>query len=208
MKIFSIIFLYLLLTPQLAAANEFNWNNMALIFSKSHSEFDYKEHVTDYIRAFHPDEWKLLKNDEFALREKKPHFVEAIKKRVNSYDEREAFTIRTQITLGKYDFQNGEFPITDGVTKNTFFNTRFMGSSLNRAEHYPDTFKLFLSNPQVIKMEIEEDDARSFILDRKNDYGIVDREVTVKLKALVTGRREGGSPNEFTADIVSYELEL
>jgi hypothetical protein len=67
---------------------------------------------------------------------------------------------------------------------------------------------LFFNNPETVKLALNKDEARNFVQNRKNRYGIVDREVSVKLKAVVTGQREGGSINEFTADIVSHEFEL
>jgi hypothetical protein len=181
---------------------------MALLFSKSDPEFNYQKHVIDYIRAFYPEEWKQLRNDEFLLKERKPEYIEKMKKSVNSYNENEAFTIRTSITLGEYDFQSGTFPLEDGLEENSFFYVHFQSSSFNRPQSYPKTFKLFFNNPETVKLALNKDEARNFVQNRKNRYGIVDREVSVKLKAVVTGQREGGSINEFTADIVSHEFEL
>jgi hypothetical protein len=73
---------------------------------------------------------------------------------------------------------------------------------------YPRQFKLFFSNGEGVRLEMDQGKAKAFIASRKDKYGNVDRRVTLILTAKVTGFREASSSDEFISDIVSYRFEF
>lgn len=203
-----LIALALSVVPALSIAMDFTWQNMALLYGKLYPRFDYQESVEDYIKEFYPKKWALLKNDEFQLQEKKPSYIAEMKQKVAAYSVDETYTIRTAVSIGSYDFKNGIFPIEKGLQANTYFYTDPDNTASYQLTSYPRQFKLFFSNGEGVRLEMDQDKAKAFIASRKDKYGNVDRRVTLILTAKVTGFREASSSDEFISDIVSYRFEF
>lgn len=194
--------------PALSFAMDFTWQNMALLYGKLYPRFNYQESVEDYIKEFHPKKWALLKNDEFQLQEEKPSYIEEMKQKVAGYNMDEVYTIRTVVSIGSYDFKSGVFPIEEGLQANTYFYADPENTTSYSLTSYPRQFKIFFRNGEGVRLEMDKETAKSFIAKRKDEYGNVNRKVTLILNASVKGFREASSSNEFMSDIVSYRFEL
>lgn len=166
---------------------------------KLQSSFDYEANVDSYMKIYRSDVWNRYRNDEFVLHDKRQETIEMMKEHFSSFPLDEEFVLRTTLKFGDYDFSNEEFPV-DGFGESTYFH-----DSRWRSGSFPSTYKVFLTNPNKVgNLEMAKNEAKSFLQSRKNNFGVVNREIYVKLTLSIEKLKNG--KDEFLAKITEAEF--
>jgi len=129
-----------------------------------------------FLRGKFPAKWDRVKNDEFELHDAIQNAYNTLKSIVKpKYDEfiNKNATILLNTRFGKYNFKTNSFPL-DMVTKDTYF--KFYGKNLI------DTLYVYFDNTgdKEKKLLMPPKQAKSFLQQRKDSNGWVDRTVYAK----------------------------
>jgi len=129
-----------------------------------------------FLRGKFPAKWDRVRNDEFelhdAIQEAYNTLKGIVKPKYDEYINKDA-TILFRTTFGKYNFKTNSFPL-DMVTKDTYF--KFYGKNL------VDDLYVYFNNPgeKERKLLMAPKQAKSFLQQRKNSNGWVDRTIYAK----------------------------
>jgi len=152
-----------------------------------------------FLRAEYPAKWDRVKDDEFEQHDAIQSAFKTLKSLAKpKYDEyiNQKSSILTGIRFGRYDFKSHSFPL-DVIGKNSFF--KFDGKRLI------STLKVYFDNTgdEEKKLYMPVKEAKTFVEQRKNSDGWVDRELDAKyyfrIKKIKTNINKINE-NEYTPD--------
>lgn len=172
----------LLFSQGTVAAHEFTWHNLLNASAKMTENFDYQNYVDSYMQLYRKQVWQKYHDDEFALQDKRKETIKIMKEKFESFDASEPFVIRTELSFGKYDFENNIFPV-NGLEKGTYFPQSHYNTGA-----FPHSFELHVKSVDRIgDLSMPKNEARKFINSRKDTNGDVDRTIFAKLLINPTG---------------------
>ena len=153
--------------------HEFTWENLFLARVKLDKDYDFEAHVDDYLKTFRADVWKQYHDDEFQLHKKRAEALRIFKQRVEDFDLGQEFVIpRATVNMEKYDFEHSAFPIEEATDHHHWYKTRYTHSD------FPGRISVYFKNPELMKyLPMPAEEAKRFLVARKNDNGYVDREL-------------------------------
>ncbi len=155
------------------SAHDFTWDNLAMARIKLDRNYDVDANVEWYMEHYRPDTWKLARNDEFLLHEKKAETKKLFQSRIDQFDLSQTFVLRANIDIGDYDFTNQEFPVRTSGPDSYWYKT-----SSKYSDSIPYTLKLFFKNHEFVDtVSMEPAAAKAFVQARKKSNGYVDRTV-------------------------------
>jgi len=154
-------------------AHDFTWDNLAMARIKLDRNYDVDANVEWYMEHYRTDTWKLARNDEFLLHEKKAETKKLFQSRIDQFDLSKTFVLRANIDIGDYDFTNQEFPARTSGPDSYWYKT-----SSKYSDSIPYTLKLFFKNHEFVDtVPMEPAAAKAFVQARKKSNGYVDRTV-------------------------------
>lgn len=171
------LFSVLTLFTATCGAHDFSWDNLLMAKMKLDKGFDYGAHVDAYMKVFRPNVWKRYQNDEFELEAKREETIALMKERISAFDLNEEFELNATMTIGKYDFEQNEFPIVEATQSHYWYEYRYS------VAEFPSRMSAYFSNPEVVRaIPMEREAAQSFLNRRKDRYGNIDRKVQVNVR--------------------------
>lgn len=198
-KVVGTIFVYMLIGMSSVMAHDFKWDNLMLAAVKLQPQFDYEANVDSYMELYRNDVWNRYRNDEFELQEKRHETIQMMKEKVSSFSLGEEFVIYTKFEFGKYDFKNQLFPL-DALSENVYFYDKEWDSG-----SFPAKYVVYFENPSKVgNIEMNKEEARTFIQRRKSRSGHIDREVGAKLQFVIAGLKNGS--NELKAKLTQVTI--
>lgn len=169
-------------------AHDFTWDNLAFASIKLDKNFDIDANIDWYMEEFRTATWKLCRNDEFLMHEKKIETRKILEERIKNFDVNEKFILRANMQVGDYDFTNQEFPRKQNGPDSYWYKSESKGS-----ESVPSTLKLFMKNYDFLHgIPMSPTAAREFILSRKQRNGYVDLSVYAIVEFRVVRLKEKG----------------
>lgn len=197
--IMTILIPGLLLPALRGQAHDFSWDNFLLARMKLDKGFDYRAHADSYMQVFRPTVWKTYKNDEFELEDKRNETVDLMKSRVDDFSLDETFTLNTRLEIGKYDFDQNSFPVENMSENHYWYEYKYSNAD------FPSTFKVYLSNTEVLSaIPMEKSVASDFVKRRRDRYGNINRYLHATIKFKIVKLKNGR--DEFVGEIQSAKI--
>ena len=167
---------------------------------KLDTSFDYEAYADSYMKVFRPVVYKTYRNDEFMLCVKRTETVGLMKRAVAAISLDTEFVLRTELSIGKYDFGQGQFPVKEASDNHYWYK-----SAPHYSEDLPSRFEVYLSNPELIQaIPMSEQQAQAFLASRKNRYGDINRSVHAEIRFKIVRLRNG--QDEFDVEIQSAQF--
>ncbi len=167
------------------SANEFSWKNLMLAEAQLDPDYDFEANASWYMKMYRPNVWKRSKNNEFTFHGEIQKTAEIFKKQAKELDLKDTFTIKSNLTLGKYNFKTNSFPITPNGSETYWKKYRPIYASDAVRE-----YRVFMQNHELLKeIKVKFDEAQKLIESRTGRYGDVDRRVWIELKIKIIKRR-------------------
>ncbi|MCA9129181.1 MAG: DUF4852 domain-containing protein [Planctomycetales bacterium] len=169
-------------------AHDFTWDNLAMACIKLDKNYDVDANVEWYMENYRTDTWKLARNDEFLLHEKKAETKKLFQNRIDEFDLSQTFELRANIDIGDYDFTNEEFPATTSGPDSYWYK-----NSSKYSDSIPYTLKLFFKNHEFVDaVPMQPAAAKAFVQTRKQKNGYVDRTVSATIEFRIVKLRGKG----------------
>lgn len=191
--------LLLLLSPS-GFAHEFSYDKLLVAWMKlMGDDYDYTANAESYLRAYRPETWNLVRDDEFKIGREKQKTESIMKAKVKNFDLTQEFTLDTKMRFQTYDFDEKVFPLV----------TRWSDNSVSKATYwYPESryptgtlpyqMRVFFSNPELLaSFPMDEKAAEKLVAGRKE----WERFVNVRIEFKLLKAREGDG--ELQAEIKS-----
>jgi len=177
------IFLLLVITIiGLKAEYSFEYKNLINAYAAYKKDFNYYDYAGDYIYFNNKDYWKKNRNDEFIFEDKKQEVIIEMKNKASEHINTNLYVIHTGVEFGKYNFKNQEFPIETMLTKTSMFKIGVDVWNKPRDNKYPNSFQIIFNNPKPFaSIKMLKDKAKSFLENRKNNYGKIDRTINTDI---------------------------
>lgn len=172
----------------LAVAHDFTWDNLAMACIKLDKNYDVDANVEWYMENYREDTWKLARNDEFLMHEKKQETRRIFQNRIDQFDVGQSFILRGDTQIEDYDFTNNEFPRTPSGPDSYWYK-----HSSKYSDSIPSTLKVFMKNHEFLAgVPMDPAAARAFVQSRKKSNGYVDRNVYAIIEFRVVKMRDEG----------------
>jgi hypothetical protein len=202
----------------------FAWKDMLPTYMHYNSDFDYEAHVEKYMSAFHREEYRKVKNDEFELNKAKKKYMQEMRAQAQSYDPASTYIARVPVYFGEYDFDKQRFPLvkhgsgkpSESKIQDMVISTELAtaaGFLVTNTQPYPSRFNVSFVTPGVNSLPLShipmaEDVANRLIKSRKRQDGYVNREAIAKVSFQILGQDYLRGENAFRAMITDVLYEL
>jgi hypothetical protein len=146
--------------------------------------------ILKYASTFDTDNFNLANGDEFEWKSYKEKTKKLISEGINKVNYTEKFVSVISGKFGEYSFQDHSFPIESINFQTQKTITSIIREITNNVNSYT-----FYINDEVINqnyfswsLKMTEPEARSFISDRKDDRGYIDRSITLSITYSIVNR--------------------